>query len=307
MCNAKPGQRCESDSYNVLQSKMRKFSAYTEKLGTDNMTQHQLQETGKLAKSINDQKIFYYATAGAQKDPQEAMAKVSRLNKQILEKNQYFLDLNESDMFRTAQYLGKLQEFADHYRRVNKTSQIETARLMRNVDGFDYVVRTCEQRFSSEEESEINKYFGSERPELWEEMDVVHDIRDKFSRKRTYLHRAFEIADTEAGDVIQLDQRKNSKNYQVGTAEAPVKISYWKTYSGVFEATSKFRVDANTQEEAEEKARSMFVWPAEINVVKSRNSEKYLVDIKYLWRGSERVEDMHNHHLRFWKPGNYLV
>lgn len=197
-----------------------------------------------------------------------------------------------------------MQAYADQYRRNNKASQLDTARKMKTVDGFDYIVRGYENKFASDEDSEVKELLGPDRPAGWEQMDDVLKIKDKFSLKATHLHRAFEIANKEAGDIIQRDQRKNSKDYSIGTADNPVKVSYWKTYDGMFEATSNFRIDAATQGEAESKAQRMFTWPAKFDVVKSNNSDKYLVNVKYLWQGSEKVEDMHNHHLRFWKPSN---
>lgn len=307
MCNAKPGQRCQKDSFNMLQNRVSKFAGYTEKINTNTMNREQTRRVREMAEDIDEHKVFYYATAGAQKDPYEAINHVSRLNKGILMKNQDYLEPNETALFRTGQYLSKLQEYADKYRRENKTSQLDTARKMKTVDGFDYVVRGYENKFASEEDAALKELLGPERPQGWERQPEVIEIRDKYAMKASYLHRAFEIANKEAGDIIQRDQHKNSKNYELGTPDAPVKVSYWKTYDGVFEATSNFRVDASTQGEAESKAQRIFSWPAKFDVVKSRNSDKYIVNVKYLWQGSERVEDMHHHHLRFWKPENYLV
>lgn len=307
MCNAKPGQRCQKDSFDLLQARVNKFTDYTEKINTENMTPEQFQRVQEMADSITTQKVFYYATAGAQKDPYDSMSHVSRLNKRIMMKNQDYLESDESKLFRTGQYLGKLQEFADQYRRNNKASQLDTARKMYSAEGFDYVVRGYENKFASEEGAQISKLLGPDRPSNWESLDEVVEIKNKYAMKASHLHHAFEIANREAGDVIQRDQRKNSKNYSLTDSEVPARVSYWKTYDGLFEATSDFCVDASTQGEAESKARRVFTWPARINVVKSRNSDKFLVNIKYLWKGSEAVEDMHNHHLRFWKPGNYLA
>lgn len=308
MCNAKPGRRCQKDSFNILQLRVNKFVDYTEKIDTTELSREQFKRVDEMAKAIDEQKAFYYATAGAQLDPYDAMTRVSRLNKEILAKNQDFIDQDEISLFQTGQYLGRLQEYADRYRRENKKSQLDTARKMKTIEGFDLVVRGFEQKFAADEDAQVNKFFGSERPQNWEHLPAVVEIKNKYAAKAASLRRAFEIADREAGDIIQRDKSKNSKNYEIDSPSGvPATVSYWKTYDGSFEATSSFRIRALSADEAKAKTKEMFTWPAKIDVVQLGNSDSFAVSTTYMWRGSEKVEDMHNHHLRFWKPSKYVV
>lgn len=305
MCNAKPGQRCQSDSFNVLRSKIQRFGELADKIGSNHVSVEKIQMLSAMSDEIADQKAMFYASAGAQANPSESINKVASLNKKVALDGINFMDHDERRLFLTGKYLSKMQEFADRHRTQNKCSQLETARAMTSISGFDAVVRGYERKLEEEESEKILfKAPLDQRQPAWDEDDEIIEVRNRYSDHLGALREAFRVASNDADGVILRDKKKNTKNYDISSPNSPARLFCWKTFDGSFDVDSTYEVKASSREEAENIASRSLTWGNAKQEVspKPGDPSTYVVKAKYTWQGSENVEDLYRHHLNFWNP-----
>jgi hypothetical protein len=279
MCNPKPGVRCFNDTHKALTK------------GVDNFVK--ACETGdetkieRAAVSLNEDRVFYYATNYAKTNWLDARVKGKDALDSIPKEFKDRLD-KEEEVRVVGRLLNSFQTVADKYRKVNNLSGLEAARKMYN-GGCDKVLAHGKKDNQNKRDAKIGEILNETNSDLANAK--TDTIEQETALRDRLLDKAHAYALADAKTVIDRDIKKNSKTVEYHGD--PRTVTYKKNVDGTFTVTTQFDVKADNFAEAMDMAESTFgLEDMETTVAPIEGKPDYRsITSTYVYADSEKVED----------------
>lgn len=309
MCNPKPLKRCMADSYSALQKKMGELNSKAAALSRypDNKDNFSTKELNSYLKDQNDfamlqrevekSKVFMYASNMAQAKPAEAVEKVNALNSHLHPLAQKNLLSDENSLYRTGQYLNKLQGHAEAYDKSlgerDDDTQLKVARAMYNK-GFKSAHDAMKQKLKNDRDQKIGAIL--DRTESDEPNLETDEVEETYNRNVERLEDAYEYARRDAHDVVSKDMKANYGAYF--NPMMGMNTEYKKNVDGSFTVTTEFAVNEKKYGAAVEQIEQSFNLE-EIQITTSPNDDGsggYNAKASYIFNGGEKLDDAKKFH-----------
>jgi hypothetical protein len=279
MCNPKPGVRCFNDTHKALTKGVDNFVKACE---TGDETKIEMAAT-----SLNEDRVFYYATNYAKTNWLDARIKGKDALDSIPKEFKDRLE-EEEEVRVVGRLLNSFQTVADKYRKGNNLSGLEAARKMYN-GGCDRVLAHGKKDNQNRRDEKLGAILDESNDNLANEnTDAIEQaaaLRDRL------LEKAHSYALADAKKVINRDIRRNSKTVEYHGD--PRTVTYKKNVDGTFTVTTKFEVKANNFAEAMDMAESTFGledFQTTVEPIEGKPDHRSITST-YVYAGSEKVED----------------